>query len=211
MPFTGATVADKSARSIRNMHERYGRGVVVVVVIDEYDCPPLDTVREPEIRRTVREDLREFYGVLKSFSAHLRIVLITGITKYAHVSVFSTLNHLNDESLNPSYADMSGWTVTAARNPPCGAFDRAARCVQDVFTVGSSAAPRGCRMVGERQDRVSIRCGTGLLAGRPPPMGQGAGNALSHKPHLRVCANGGGWRTDCGTESGSGISPHLGV
>jgi len=93
---------------IRKACEKFGERAVVI--IDEYDKPLLETMDQPEIHEKIRLELKGFYGVLKSYDKYLRFVFITGVTKFAHVSIFSDLNHLKDLSLNPRYADICGWT-----------------------------------------------------------------------------------------------------
>jgi hypothetical protein len=82
----------------------------VVVIIDEYDKPLLETLENTSLNADIRNELKGFYGVLKSCDAYLRFVFITGVSKFAHVSVFSDLNQLTDISLNPVYADICGIT-----------------------------------------------------------------------------------------------------
>jgi hypothetical protein len=91
---------------IRTLCEMSGERVVVI--IDEYDAPLLETMDKPRTHDRVREDLGKFYGVLKSYSRYLRFVFITGITKFSHVSIFSQLNHLNDLSFDTIFADICG-------------------------------------------------------------------------------------------------------
>jgi len=55
-------------------------------------------------------ELKGFYGVLKSCDRHLKLVFLTGVTKFSHVSVFSDLNHLSDLTLDSRYADICGIT-----------------------------------------------------------------------------------------------------
>jgi len=81
-----------------------------VVIIDEYDKPMLSTIDEPEIHKQIRAELKGFYGVLKSYDKYLKFVFLTGVTKFAHVSIFSDLNHLTDLTLDPHYADICGIT-----------------------------------------------------------------------------------------------------
>ncbi|MDR1484349.1 MAG: AAA family ATPase, partial [Planctomycetaceae bacterium] len=69
--------------------EKSGRRVVVL--IDEYDKPLINSLHKSEINDSIREILKGFYGVLKSADAHLHFVFITGVTKFSHVSVFSDL------------------------------------------------------------------------------------------------------------------------
>jgi hypothetical protein len=82
----------------------------VVVLIDEYDKPLVDQIHRPEIALENREILKQFYGVLKSQDANLRFVLLTGVSKFSKVSVFSGLNNLEDISLLPDYATLLGYT-----------------------------------------------------------------------------------------------------
>ena len=85
-------------------------GKKVVVIIDEYDKPLLNTIDAPLIHTKIRDELKGFYGVLKSSGAYLKFVFLTGVTKFSHVSVFSDLNHLVDLTLDPRYADICGIT-----------------------------------------------------------------------------------------------------
>jgi hypothetical protein len=93
---------------IRDMAEQAGQRTVVI--IDEYDKPLLATIDAPEIHAKIRSALKSFYGTLKSSDAYLQFVLLTGVTKFSQVSVFSDLNNLTDISLNPAYYDICGIT-----------------------------------------------------------------------------------------------------
>ena len=74
-------------------------GKQVVVLIDEYDKPLLQAVLDENLLDEYRKTLKAFYGVLKSADRYLRFVFLTGVTKFAQVSVFSDLNQLNDSSM----------------------------------------------------------------------------------------------------------------
>ncbi|MDR0867799.1 MAG: ATP-binding protein, partial [Planctomycetota bacterium] len=104
----GETNGERLANMIRDLHRSCGERVVVI--IDEYDKPLLETIDAPEKHRELRSALKSFYGVLKPADEHLRFVFITGVTKFAQVSIFSDLNHLKDLTLDPRYADLCGWT-----------------------------------------------------------------------------------------------------
>jgi hypothetical protein len=104
----GDTVSRKFSNLIQDLHERFNEKVVVI--IDEYDSPLLNTINLPNVHVQMRERLKGFYGVLKSSGAHLRFVFLTGITKFSHVSIFSSLNNLSDLTLDPNYADICGLT-----------------------------------------------------------------------------------------------------
>lgn len=85
-------------------------GKQVVVLIDEYDKPLLQTLLNEELLDEYRRMLKAFYGVLKSSDRYLRFVFLTGVTKFAQVSVFSDLNQLNDISMDYAYNALCGIT-----------------------------------------------------------------------------------------------------
>ena len=93
---------------IRRAWEQTGRQVVVL--IDEYDKPLLQTIHNEPLQEAYRHIMKAFYGVLKSADRYLRFVFLTGVTKFAQVSVFSDLNQLNDISLDYDYATLCGIT-----------------------------------------------------------------------------------------------------
>lgn len=85
-------------------------GKQVVVLIDEYDKPLLQTLLNEELLDEYRRMLKAFYGVLKSSDRYLRFVFLTGVTKFAQTSVFSDLNQLNDISMDYAYNALCGIT-----------------------------------------------------------------------------------------------------
>jgi hypothetical protein len=93
---------------IRRACEKTGKRVVVL--IDEYDKPMLSTILNESLSGKYRSILKAFYGVLKSSGEHLRFLFLTGVTKFAQVSVFSDLNHLVDISHKDDYATLCGIT-----------------------------------------------------------------------------------------------------
>ncbi|MDR2375609.1 MAG: ATP-binding protein [Treponema sp.] len=82
----------------------------LTILIDEYDKPLLTTIDNPELYITMQNILKGFYSVLKSADEYLGFVLITGVTKFSQIGVFSDLNNLTDISLNPDYYDICGFT-----------------------------------------------------------------------------------------------------
>ena len=82
----------------------------VVVLVDEYDKPILDRIEEPEIARENREILKDFYSVLKDTDIYLKLVFLTGVSRFSKVSIFSGLNQLNDITIDPEYATICGYT-----------------------------------------------------------------------------------------------------
>jgi hypothetical protein len=91
---------------IQTAHEQTGKKVVVLV--DEYDRSLVNTMDKPALNNEIRDFLKGFYGVLKSADAHLRFVFLTGVTKFARISIFSDLNQLIDISLNDKYSGICG-------------------------------------------------------------------------------------------------------
>ena len=88
--------------------EQTGKGVVVLV--DEYDKPLLQSLHDEELLEAYRNTLKAFYGVLKSADKYLRFVFLTGVTKFSQVSVFSDLNQLNDISMDYDSGTLCGIT-----------------------------------------------------------------------------------------------------
>ena len=82
----------------------------VVLLVDEYDKAIIDNIEDREKAERIRKELKEFYSVLKDLDQYLHFVFITGISKFAKVSLFSGLNQLNDISLNKEYGDICGYT-----------------------------------------------------------------------------------------------------
>lgn len=81
----------------------------VVILIDEYDKPIVDNIDGP-IQDINIKTLKSFYAALKSNDADIHFCLVTGVSKFGKVSIFSDLNNLQDISLSPLYANMLGVT-----------------------------------------------------------------------------------------------------
>lgn len=103
------TPSDRFTGIIRRANEQTGRQVVVL--IDEYDKPLLQVFSNEALLDNYRTTLKAFYGVLKSADPYLKFVFLTGVTKFAHVSIFSDLNQLKDISMFPDYASLCGITL----------------------------------------------------------------------------------------------------
>jgi Predicted AAA-ATPase/PD-(D/E)XK nuclease superfamily len=87
-------------------------GKQVVILIDEYDKPIVDYIDPYSLEKAnaQRDILKHFFGILKNASNHIRFLLITGVSKFSKVSIFSELNHLSDLTLNKQYAALCGYT-----------------------------------------------------------------------------------------------------
>ena len=93
---------------IEALHAQAGRRVVVLV--DEYDKPILDALSEPDTARANREFLRGLYATIKDCDASVRFTLLTGVSRFSKVNLFSGLNNLRDITLSPAYSAICGYT-----------------------------------------------------------------------------------------------------
>ena len=82
----------------------------VVILIDEYDKPILDNIINQEISKRNRNLLRDFYSVLKTYDQYIKFCLLTGVSKFSKVSVFSGLNNLRDITINAQFSTICGLT-----------------------------------------------------------------------------------------------------
>ena len=93
---------------IKVLYQQSEKGVVVL--IDEYDKPLLDSISDPTLRNQFQKVLQGFYSVLKSCDRYLRFAFLTGVSKMGNLSIFSGLNNLQDISMHPAYVDICGIT-----------------------------------------------------------------------------------------------------
>jgi hypothetical protein len=103
---TDKTPTARFHKLIRTAYEKSGQKVVVL--IDEYDRPLTQTMEQNKTNDEIREALKGFYGVLKGADRWLRFVLLTGVTKFSKINVFSDLNMLRDISMEAAYNDICG-------------------------------------------------------------------------------------------------------
>ena len=93
---------------IRRACEKTGERVVILV--DEYDKPLLQAISNKSLQDEYRATLKAVYGALKSMDGCIKFALLTGVTKFGKVSVFSDLNNLMDISMDHRYTDICGIT-----------------------------------------------------------------------------------------------------
>ena len=84
----------------------------VVILVDEYDKPIIDYSEKDQYPKAKENQkiMKDFYSVLKPLSNQIRLLFITGVSKFSKVSIFSDLNHLDDLTLQPDYATLTGYT-----------------------------------------------------------------------------------------------------
>jgi hypothetical protein len=102
MEMPGSKLADIIRRAYKQTNKK------AVIIIDEYDAPLLDVLHEDEPLREVRRTMQEFYSGLKDTDPYLRFCFITGITKFSQLSIFSTLNNLENISMQDVYSALCG-------------------------------------------------------------------------------------------------------
>ena len=104
----GQGIATQFLNLIVDVHKQYGQQAVLL--IDEYDKPMIDNIGNIELALQMRDQLHGFYSIIKAADEHLRFVMLTGVSKFGKVSIFSGLNNLKDVSLNPNYGSVCGYT-----------------------------------------------------------------------------------------------------
>ena len=102
------SVEERFYQIIELAYKKAGRQVVILV--DEYDKPLLQTIGYDVLQAEYRSTLKAFYGALKSCDKYIRFAFLTGVTKFGKVSVFSDLNNLKDISFDRRYIEICGIT-----------------------------------------------------------------------------------------------------
>jgi hypothetical protein len=94
---------------ITKLHAKHGK---VVILIDEYDKPLIDFLEFNDIEQAKANQniLATFYAGLKDCDEYIRLLFITGVSKFTKVSLFSKLNNLTDLTVNPDFAALTGYT-----------------------------------------------------------------------------------------------------
>ncbi|UCH94445.1 MAG: AAA family ATPase [Candidatus Aminicenantes bacterium] len=82
----------------------------VVILIDEYDKPIIDHIDNSPVAIENRKILKTFYEALKRTEDYLKFVLITGVSRFSKVSIFSGLNNLTDLTVDDDFALLLGYT-----------------------------------------------------------------------------------------------------
>ena len=140
--FNSRDMGDRFTDLLKAAHEKTGRRAVVL--IDEYDKPLLDVLdmgtittiggQERLLEEHHRNVLKGFYSVFKAADEHLQFVLLTGVTKFAQISVFSGFNQPSDISLDRSYEALCGITEEELYNyfeEPINALSQRYKCTPD--------------------------------------------------------------------------------
>ena len=118
------TIGTRFAKLLKAAHQQ--TGLRCVVLVDEYDKPLLDVMDLPETVRINNMDmtleekhrniLKAFYSTFKLADADLQFVLLTGVTKFSQISVFSGFNQPDDISMDNTYDTLCGITEEELEN-----------------------------------------------------------------------------------------------
>ena len=107
--------AQRFAGIVQRAFQKTGKQVVILV--DEYDKPLLQTMGANEaLNEEFRNTLKAFYSVTKTCDEYIRFAFLTGVTKFSKVSIFSDLNNLQDISMLNNYAEICGLTQGEVEN-----------------------------------------------------------------------------------------------
>lgn len=107
--FSSNDVAQRFKYIIRTLAQSSGKKVVILV--DEYDKPLIEAINDEPLQQEFRNMLKAFYGNLKTCDEYIRFAMLTGVSKFSKISLFSDLNNLQDISLDERYADICGLTA----------------------------------------------------------------------------------------------------
>ena len=91
-------------------------GQTVVILIDEYDNPLIETMHDPERSEAHRLLLKSVYVNIKDLDEYIRFTMLTGVSRFSKMTIFSGLNNLRDISLNERYAAICGITEDELRS-----------------------------------------------------------------------------------------------
>jgi len=95
-------------RLVKGAYKKYGQKVVILV--DEYDKPIIDTINDMETARENREILGDFYSAIKASDQYVKFAMLTGVSKFSKVNLFSNLNNLTDITIDKEYGTITGYT-----------------------------------------------------------------------------------------------------
>ncbi len=136
-------LSQRFKRILSSIHEKTGKKVVIIV--DEYDKPLVKNLNNDERFEHYRSKLASLYSNFKSSSAHIRLVFITGVSRFSKLSVFSDLNNIYDISFDDAFADICGITEKEL----LGHFEEGIESLAEEYELSFSGA---CNLLKENYD-----------------------------------------------------------
>lgn len=109
----GMTQEQRFKNAIQKSYEVTGRQVAVL--IDEYDKVLANTIHEPELHDEIRNLLKPMFGVIKGSDRYIHFAILTGVSRFSKLSIFSDINNLEDISLSPAFSTLCGFTEDEVR------------------------------------------------------------------------------------------------
>jgi Predicted AAA-ATPase/PD-(D/E)XK nuclease superfamily len=107
----GATLTEgTNAGRLQELIKLLGKDRKVAILVDEYDKPLIDNIDNLDLANQNRKSLKNLYSVLKGNDSYIAFLMLTGVTKFSQVSIFSDLNNLEDITLDRDFAGMLGYT-----------------------------------------------------------------------------------------------------
>ena len=106
----GDSLSARLMSLIQQANRKFGEKTVIL--IDEYDKPILDCLHDDDLHERMKAELRSFYSAIKASDEYVKFAMLTGITRFGKVSVFSGLNNLKDISLLPRFNAICGISET---------------------------------------------------------------------------------------------------
>jgi hypothetical protein len=107
--FSNNSLQQQFKELIEKLYQQHGK---IVILIDEYDKPIIDYLEKEDMpqAKANQKIMKNFYSVLKDAEDYIRLLFITGVSKFSKVSIFSDLNHLTDLTMHPDYSTLIGYT-----------------------------------------------------------------------------------------------------
>lgn len=126
-----STPAERFTGVIQRAYKQTGNRVVVL--IDEYDAPMLDSNHHVELQDKLRNEMRKFFSPLKAQGQYLRFLFLTGISKFSQMSIFSELNNLQNISMGDDYSAICGITEMELRTQLETDIERMAKANNETY------------------------------------------------------------------------------
>jgi Holliday junction resolvase-like predicted endonuclease len=111
---TNSEIETRFSELIEKLHQSTGQQVVVL--IDEYDKPLIDSLNDEEIYKKIKKILHSFYQVIKAGDAHIKFVFLTGVSQFSGLSIFSGLNNLENITMSEEFSSICGYTQEELEN-----------------------------------------------------------------------------------------------
>jgi hypothetical protein len=100
-PLEQTTPGEMLKQLVLRLYKKFGSKNRVVLIIDEYDKPILDSIKNIDLSEQIREALKNFYEFFKGLDEHLHFIFVTGVTRISKTSIFSGMNQITNISMHP--------------------------------------------------------------------------------------------------------------